>query len=96
MGFASIWYSVPDICEALRLTDYFIAGGGSYYFAKRSIKADRNARHEADLKLRQTKEPIETDPRTQDTKENHRRNAKGKGDYEASVPYRSKKGDRFS
>ena len=27
-----------------------VAGGGAYYFAKRSINADRNARWEADMK----------------------------------------------
>ncbi|KAL8711421.1 MAG: hypothetical protein Q9220_004079 [cf. Caloplaca sp. 1 TL-2023] len=31
----------------------FKAGGGAYFFAKRSINADKQARHEADLKRRQ-------------------------------------------
>jgi hypothetical protein len=37
----------------------FAAGGGAYYFAKRSIRADRNARHEADMKRRHRNEALE-------------------------------------
>ena len=36
-----------------------IAGGGSYYFAKRSINADKKARHEADMKRRHLTESLE-------------------------------------
>jgi len=36
-----------------------VAGGGAYYFAKRSINADRAARHEADMKRRRVQEAME-------------------------------------
>ncbi|MCJ1286081.1 hypothetical protein MMC26_005424 [Xylographa opegraphella] len=36
-----------------------IAGGGSYYFAKRSINADRAARHEADMRRKRLTEQLE-------------------------------------
>lgn len=103
---------------------YLVAGGGSYYFAKRSIKADRNARHEADIKRRQLARSLEYSFEAGSFKENNGRSIKDNGssstiasndskssenildsgqqktkeksNYEASVPYRSKKGDRFS
>ena len=37
------------------------AGGGAYYFAKRSVNADRAARHEEDMKRRQLKANIEAE-----------------------------------
>ncbi|MCJ1250679.1 hypothetical protein MMC30_007907 [Trapelia coarctata] len=36
-----------------------VAGGGSYYFAKRSINADRAARHAEDVKRRRLMESLE-------------------------------------
>ncbi|MCJ1394516.1 hypothetical protein MMC18_007454 [Xylographa bjoerkii] len=36
-----------------------IAGGGSYYFAKRSINADRASRHEADMRRKRLTEQLE-------------------------------------
>ena len=35
------------------------AGGGSYYFAKRSINADRASRHEADMRRKRQTEQLE-------------------------------------
>lgn len=103
---------------------YLVAGGGSYYFAKRSIRADRNARHEADIKRRQLARSLEYNSETEIFKNNNGRSVKEnrssstvarkdsksfenildndqqkikeRSNYEASVPYRSKKGDRFS
>lgn len=94
MGFAGTWYCFLFVHKFLTLIACFIAGGGTYYLAKRSIRAERKARHEADLKFRHSKESL--DSGSQYTKENSLRNAKEKGDYEASIPFRSKKGDRFS
>ena len=101
-----------------------IAGGGAYYFAKRSINADKKARHEDDMRRRQLAQNFEFakptaqlpkkkkkaldnaaspasesshDPApTQHVQEHERQNGREKSKYEASVPYRSKKGDRFS
>lgn len=100
------------------------AGGGAYYFAKRSINADRAARHEADLKRRRLTESLEysakaAPPRQHQHKSadhagspsmeasddpaptRHGREIEGqqpqeKSKYEASQPFRAKKGDRFS
>ncbi|MCJ1398965.1 hypothetical protein MMC11_002167 [Xylographa trunciseda] len=36
-----------------------VAGGGSYYFAKRSINADRASRHEADMRRKRLTEQLE-------------------------------------
>ena len=38
-----------------------IAGGGAYYFAKRSVNADRAARHEEDMKRRRLKANLEAE-----------------------------------
>ncbi|KAL8793111.1 MAG: hypothetical protein Q9195_004317 [Heterodermia aff. obscurata] len=102
------------------------AGGGAYYLAKRSINADKKARHEEDLQRRlaiqnthfatTTPQPpkkkkkgknIEDsaspaseashDPApTRHAPEHEAPKEIEKSKYEASVPYRSKKGDRFS
>lgn len=100
------------------------AGGGAYYFAKRSINADKKARHEADMKRRQvlqsqdfglssappkakrrkTPDHVSSpsteashDPApTRHAPEHDGQPVIEKSKYEASVPYRSKKGDRFS
>ncbi|KAI9675855.1 MAG: hypothetical protein M1829_003281 [Trizodia sp. TS-e1964] len=67
-----------------------VAGGGAYYFAKRSIIADRAERHEAEMRRQRLAEACE----------NASRHGAGKGKekskYEASEPFRAKKGDRFS
>ncbi|KAA6406549.1 MAG: hypothetical protein FRX48_09714 [Lasallia pustulata] len=101
-----------------------IAGGGAYYFAKRSVNADRAARHEADLKRRRLTESLEYSAKAAPAKQNqhksadhagspsmeasidlaptqHGREAEGqqaqeKSKYEASQPFRARKGDRFS
>ncbi|KAJ9626000.1 hypothetical protein H2204_010299 [Knufia peltigerae] len=111
--------------------------GGAYYFAKKSINADRAARFEAEQKKKAYQRRIEdssytpprskTKTRTQADPSSGTHNAKGldhagspsseisedaapvghapvdseqrireKSKYEAAVPYRSKKGDRFS
>ncbi|MCJ1257661.1 hypothetical protein MMC24_005487 [Lignoscripta atroalba] len=100
------------------------AGGGAYYFAKKSINADKKARHEADLRRRQLAESLEynathsrskeryhkiadhaSDPSgevtddpapTRHPPENQEQRVKEKSKYEASEPFRAKKGDRFS
>ena len=100
------------------------AGGGAYYFAKRSINADKKARHEADLKRRRLTESLELSSKAPPPKEKRRkavdhtsspsteashdpapighapesetRKALEKPKYEASEPFRARKGDRFS
>ncbi|MCJ1480543.1 hypothetical protein MMC06_000698 [Schaereria dolodes] len=100
------------------------AGGGAYFFAKRSINADKKARHEADMKRRRLVESLEysashtppkehhhkatdhagnpseeatTDPApTRHPPENEEQRIMEKSKYEASQPFRAKKGDRFS
>ncbi|CAF9922919.1 MAG: hypothetical protein HETSPECPRED_005188 [Heterodermia speciosa] len=102
------------------------AGGGAYFLAKRSINADKKARHEEDMQRRLAIQNIDAattttqppkkkkkgknvdntaspaseashDPApTRHTPEHEAQNEIGKSQYEASVPYRSKKGDRFS
>ncbi|KIW18084.1 hypothetical protein PV08_02371 [Exophiala spinifera] len=123
----STWYGWGVLC---------VAGGGAYYFAKKSINADRAARFEAEQKQKAYQRRIEdssyapprkTRTRTQADPSSGTHNAKGldhagspsseisedvapvghapvdseqrireKSKYEAAVPYRSKKGDRFS
>lgn len=39
--------------------DYWIAGGGAYYFAKQSINADRQTRFEAEQRRRRVQESLE-------------------------------------
>ncbi|KAL8827787.1 MAG: hypothetical protein Q9191_002976 [Dirinaria sp. TL-2023a] len=101
-----------------------LAGGGAYYFAKRSINADRKARHEADMKRRELFLAAKPDAEAAPPKKKKRkvvdntsslsneasadpgpaRHApehdshllREKSKYEASEPYRSRKGDRFS
>lgn len=38
-----------------------VAGGGAYYFAKRSVNSDRAARHEEDMKRRRLKATLEAE-----------------------------------
>ncbi|KAI9676414.1 MAG: hypothetical protein M1817_000571 [Caeruleum heppii] len=100
-----------------------VAGGAAYYFAKRSINADRAERHEADMRRRQVQQSLErqssapstgSNPRNYDfagspsmeasddpaptrhAPETEKQRVKEKSKYEASAPYRAKKGDRFS
>lgn len=110
------------------------AGGGAYYFAKKSINADRQARFEAEQKKRILAESLEysskvptstssigkksgngnggaprqdhagspsqegsLDPApTRHAPESEGQRVREKSKYEASEPFRSKKGDRFS
>ena len=106
--------------------DFQSAGGGAYYLAKRSINADKKARHEEDLQRRlavQNTDFATTTPQppkkkkkgkssdnaaspaseashdpapTRHAPEHEVQKEIEKSKYEASVPYRSKKGDRFS
>lgn len=107
------------------LTTSPLAGGGAYYFAKRSINADKKARHEADTRQRQailaassttipphppkqkkrkaldhtgnpSAEASDDPAPTQHAPEPEGLQVQEKSKYEAKVPYRSKKGDRFS
>ncbi|KAF8860352.1 hypothetical protein BDZ45DRAFT_672652 [Acephala macrosclerotiorum] len=103
-----------------------VAGGGAYYFAKKSINADRQARFEADQKRRRMQESLEYSATTQPANSGnggparadhsgspsqeanldpaptrHAPDTEGqrvreKSKYEASEPFRAKKGDRFS
>ncbi|KAL9594442.1 MAG: hypothetical protein Q9219_007035 [cf. Caloplaca sp. 3 TL-2023] len=100
-----------------------VAGGGAYYFAKRSINADKAARHEADMKRRRLSESFEYSAKKEPPKAHHREvdhagspsteashdpaptnhssdNGRSKAPeqskYEAVVPYRARRGDRFS
>ncbi|KAL9121567.1 MAG: hypothetical protein Q9187_001871 [Circinaria calcarea] len=60
-----------------------VAGGGSYYFAKRSINADKRARHEAGMKRRRLIESLEHSGSTQPV---HRRKELYRGADNASSP----------
>lgn len=101
-----------------------LAGGGAYYFAKRSINADKKARHEADMKRRElllsagpdveaappkkkkrkavdnmsspSNEASHDPAPTRHAPEHESQLLREKSKYEASEPYRSRKGDRFS
>lgn len=100
------------------------AGGGAYFFAKRSINSDKKARHEADMKRRRLTESLELNAKNTPPKAKHRkaadqasskttgvlhdpaptghppeqeeRKAQEKSRFEASEPFRSRKGERFS
>lgn len=99
------------------------AGGGAYYAAKRSINADKQARHEEDMKRRQlaqsrasnTPEPTPKvrrrkadhagSPSTEashdpapihHTADNENTKAQEQSKFQATEPYRAKRGDRFS
>ena len=99
------------------------AGGGSYYFAKKSINADRAHRHEEKMRQQQLQANLEQreksippkkgrngsdhagspsaeashDPApTRHAPETEAQRIAEKSKYEASEPYRSRKGDRFS
>ncbi|KAI9722941.1 MAG: hypothetical protein M1812_001390 [Candelaria pacifica] len=95
-----------------------IAGGGAYYFAKKSINADRAERHAEDMRRRRMAQSLEGRPQpprpqsdvagspsqeashdpapTRHAPENEHQRVREKSKYEASEPFRAKKGDRFS
>lgn len=115
-----------------------LAGGGAYYFAKRSINADRQQRYDDMLRRQQYQHSIESsaahysgnkdETAKSSTKKKRKDDSAGNNDfagspsregdvemaptrhepdtgseepvekskYEASKPYRSKKGDRFT
>ncbi|KAE8440966.1 hypothetical protein EG329_006155 [Mollisiaceae sp. DMI_Dod_QoI] len=114
-----------------------VAGGGAYFFAKKSINADRQARFEAEQRRRRMQESLEysaavpsqpvtsssmggsaktgnggparsdhsgspsqeatLDPApTRHAPDTEGQRVREKSKYEASEPFRAKKGDRFS
>ncbi|KAI9828431.1 MAG: hypothetical protein M1832_002859 [Thelocarpon impressellum] len=102
-----------------------VAGAGAYYFAKKSITADRAERHEQDMRRKRLQDSLEqrappkslysnersrasdyagspsqeasSDPApTRHAPENEGQRVKEKSKYEASEPFRAKRGDRFS
>jgi len=88
-----------------------LAGGGAYYFAKRSINADRAERAEADEKRRQTMYRLQygvppsgsSDAPKPITSTGSIANTTPsigdeviRGKFESKEPFRSTKGDRFS
>ncbi|EPE33856.1 hypothetical protein GLAREA_06869 [Glarea lozoyensis ATCC 20868] len=104
-----------------------VAGGGAYYFAKKSINEDRAARFDADRRRRQRQADLEyssqqaakinpasesaprsdhsgspsqeatLDPApTRHAPESEGQRVREKSKYEASEPFRARKGDRFS
>ncbi|BCR89515.1 uncharacterized protein ACHE_50714S [Aspergillus chevalieri] len=52
-----------------------VAGGGAYYFAKKSINADRATRYEAEVKKKAQMAALENEHRRQDTLRQSRPNA---------------------
>lgn len=74
------------------------AGGGAYYFAKRSINQDRQERADAEEKRRQAIHRLQMLP--QDTPRAGGEAGKvplsPESKYSASDPFKSRKGDRFS
>ncbi|KAI5799440.1 hypothetical protein FPQ18DRAFT_399406 [Pyronema domesticum] len=66
-----------------------VAGGGAYYFAKREIDADRRQKH-IDMVEKQRKQHLMEQAEFGNNPDRPR------SKYEASVPYISPKGDRFS
>lgn len=88
------------------------AGGGAYYFAKRSINKDRQERADADARRRQSMQRLEysqpppvkkSDGHAnpgREASENDISPASGheapRSKYESNEPFRSRKGDRFS
>jgi len=51
----STWFGWAGLC---------VAGGGSYYFAKKSINADKKKRFEADMKRKQIEARMEEEERS--------------------------------
>jgi hypothetical protein len=88
-----------------------LAGGGAYYFAKRSINADREERAAMNERRRQAQRPARStqtssfQDRPSPSQEggadpapvtHAQEDMAAKGKYEAAEPFRSRKGDRFS
>jgi hypothetical protein len=84
-----------------------LAGGGAYYFAKRSINADREERAAMNERRRQAQRPARSSfqDRPSPSQEggadpapvtHAQEDMAAKGKYEAAEPFRSRKGDRFS
>ena len=79
------------------------AGGGTYYFAKRSIDADKKERWESQQKRKQLAASFES--RSMQSKSSKAKDAHGEQEdaktkerskFEPTEVYRAKKGDRFS
>ncbi|CAG8961417.1 hypothetical protein HYFRA_00013365 [Hymenoscyphus fraxineus] len=119
----SFWLGWGSLC---------VAGGGAYYFAKKSINEDRIQRFEAERRKKQIQDDFEyssklasqargsatlkgdggppradstgspsqeasSDPApTSHPPENEKQRILEKSKYEASEPFRARKGDRFS
>ncbi|KAI1005405.1 hypothetical protein K3495_g2810 [Podosphaera aphanis] len=95
----SFWVGWSALC---------VAGGGAYYFAKKSINADKMARFEAEQKRKRQQDSLEYSARAssnsngnlnhKETHEHHSESPKEveKSKYEPEKPFRSLKGDRFS
>ncbi|KAI9890310.1 MAG: hypothetical protein M1814_004220 [Vezdaea aestivalis] len=111
----SVWLGWGTLC---------LAGGTAYLLAKRSINADRNERHQGEMKRRRIADELEysasqekpnkkarkaldkaaslSSEATEDPALTRHASSSGgedvqeKSKYEASVPYRSKKGNRLS
>lgn len=49
---------IHSSCQANRTT---LAGGGAYVFAKRSVNADKKARHEEEMKRRRLKDALDAE-----------------------------------
>ena len=85
-----------------------LAGGGAYYFAKRSINADREERAAMNERRRQAMRPQRAAPTSDRPSPSQEGGAdpapvthaqeemSARGKYEAAEPFRSRKGDRFS
>ena len=58
LGRSMCWYAARVECPKAT-ANILKAGGSAYYFAKKSINADRAARFEADQKRRQMQESLE-------------------------------------
>jgi hypothetical protein len=59
MGCSMCWYESNLPFKSKVYADYLVAGGGAYYFAKKSINADRTARFEAEQRRRRIQESLE-------------------------------------
>ncbi|KAL9093627.1 MAG: hypothetical protein Q9159_000156 [Coniocarpon cinnabarinum] len=79
---------------------FILCGAGSYYYAKKSINADREQRQREEVarmaRQRRELENFERSRIMETGKDEGDKRAEEKSEYEARVPYRSRKGDRFS
>lgn len=92
----SFWFGWGTLCAA---------GGAAYYFAKKSINADRQARLSEQRRKKSVIDALEQngspssgfDPApTSHAPTTGQQQVVEKSKYEASVPFQSPKGDRFS